>query len=117
MTNLTQNSLTPAQQTILEAAAGRADGSIHPVPDYLKGGAAKKVIKVLKAHGLIDDADRITALGHSTVDPDSTTPTDEAPAGMETEPADEASTDLVQEASGTGSPAPAGIDLMKNNRC
>ncbi|MEO5354522.1 MAG: DUF3489 domain-containing protein [Magnetococcus sp. XQGC-1] len=101
MTNLTQNSLslalTPAQKSILEAAAGRADGSIHPVPDYLKGGAAKKVIKVLKAHGLIDDADRITALGHNTIDPDWTSPTGDTPAGMEEESADEAST--VQEAS------------------
>ena len=61
--------LTPAQQTILEAAAGRADGSIHPLPDRIKGGAAKKVIDALKAKGFIDDTDRITTLGHSTVDP------------------------------------------------
>ncbi|MEO5350312.1 MAG: DUF3489 domain-containing protein [Magnetococcus sp. YQC-3] len=97
MTNPTQNSLTPAQQTVLEAAVGRADGFIHPVPDYLKGGAAKKVIKVLKARGLIDDADRITALGHSTIDPDWTSPTDEALADTEAESADESS--KVQEAS------------------
>ncbi|MEO5333416.1 MAG: DUF3489 domain-containing protein [Magnetococcus sp. YQC-5] len=91
MTNLTLNTLTPAQQTILEAAASRTDGSIHPVPDYLKGGASKKVIKVLKAKGLINDFDRITALGYSTVDPNLIAPesTDETPADLETESADE----------------------------
>lgn len=48
--------LTPAQKTILEAAANRADGSIHPLPEHIKGGAVKKVIDALNAKGLINDA-------------------------------------------------------------
>ena len=64
--------LTTAQQTILETAAGRADGSIHPLPDHIKGGAAKKVIKALRNGGMIDDTDCITTLGRNAVDPDQT---------------------------------------------
>ena len=76
--------LTPAQQTILETATGRADGSIHPLPDRIKGGAAKKVIDALKAKGFIDDTDRITTLGHSTVDPNWKVPS-EGPLDLSTD--------------------------------
>lgn len=62
--------LTPAQQTTLEAAASRADGSIHPLPDHIKGGAARSVTNALRTKGLINNADHITTLGHCTVDPD-----------------------------------------------
>ena len=51
--------LTPAQQTVLEAAIKRADGSIHPLPAHIKGGAAKKVVEALRAKNLIDDAGRL----------------------------------------------------------
>lgn len=62
--------LTPAQQTTLEAAAGRADGYIYPMPDHIKGDAAKKVIESLVAKCLIDKVGRITTLGLDLVDPD-----------------------------------------------
>ena len=68
------SNLTTTQQTILEAAAGRADGSIYPLPGNIKGGAAKKVVEALLAKYLIDDAGRITTLGQNTVDPDWTAP-------------------------------------------
>ena len=53
------NTLTPAQQTVLAAALNRADGSIHPLPEHLKGGAAKKVVEALRTKNLIDDAGRL----------------------------------------------------------
>ena len=68
------SNLTTTQQTIMEAAAGRADGSIHPLPKHITGGVAKNVIKALRNAGLIDDSDCITALGHNAVDPDWTAP-------------------------------------------
>ena len=51
--------LTPTQQTVLEAAINRADGSIHPLPAHIKGGAAKKVIDALRAKGLINEDGRL----------------------------------------------------------
>ncbi|MBF0402309.1 MAG: hypothetical protein HQL90_16285, partial [Magnetococcales bacterium] len=49
------SNLTPAQQTTLESAAKRPNGSVHPLPDNIKGGAAKKVIKALHQQGLIEE--------------------------------------------------------------
>ncbi|MBF0631117.1 MAG: DUF3489 domain-containing protein [Magnetococcales bacterium] len=40
---------------MLEAAASRPDGSIHPLPEKIKGGAAIKVITALEARGMIED--------------------------------------------------------------
>ena len=53
------NTLTPAQQTVLTAAINRADGSIYPLPDNMKGAAAKKVVDALRNKNLIDDAGRL----------------------------------------------------------
>ena len=50
--------LTDTQMVILSAAAEREDGSIHPFPATLKGGAATKVIQALLRRGLIDEAPR-----------------------------------------------------------
>ncbi|MBF0625834.1 MAG: DUF3489 domain-containing protein [Magnetococcales bacterium] len=49
------NDLTTTQKTILEAAFGHLNGSIHPLPEYLKGGAAMKVIESLLKKGLIEE--------------------------------------------------------------
>lgn len=46
--------LSTALETILKTAADREDGAIHPLPKTIKGGAAKKVIKSLKAKGLAE---------------------------------------------------------------
>ena len=43
---------------ILSAAAGREDGSIHPLPKTLKGGAVTKVTGALLRKGLIAEAPR-----------------------------------------------------------
>ena len=48
--------LTDTQTIILSAAAGRADGSIHPLPKTLKGGAVTKVTQALLRKGLIAEA-------------------------------------------------------------
>ena len=48
--------LTDTQTIILSAAAGRDDGSIHPLPKTLKGGAATKVTQALLRKGLIAEA-------------------------------------------------------------
>jgi hypothetical protein len=53
---MTAIKLTTTQKTVLEAAAGRPDGSIQPMPKNLKGGAALKVITALENKGLIVDA-------------------------------------------------------------
>ena len=53
---MTKIKLTPTQETVLNAAAGREDGSIQPMPKNLKGGAALKVITALENKGLIYDA-------------------------------------------------------------
>jgi len=47
--------LTTTQKTILEAAIGHLNGSIHPLPEHIKGGAAKKVIESLLKKGLIEE--------------------------------------------------------------
>ena len=48
--------LTDTQTIILSAAAGRDDGSIHPLPKTLKGGAVTKVTQALLRKGLIAEA-------------------------------------------------------------
>ena len=50
--------LTDTQTIILSAAAGRDDGSIHPLPKTLKGGAVTKVTQALLRKGLISEAPR-----------------------------------------------------------
>ena len=66
------SNLTETQQTTLEAAAKRANGSIHPLPGNVKGGAAKKVIKALHQQGLIEEIEtdvwRITKAGYAAID-------------------------------------------------
>ena len=47
---------TDTQTIILSAAAGRDDGSIHPLPKTLKGGAVTKVTGALLRKGLIAEA-------------------------------------------------------------
>ncbi|MBF0178179.1 MAG: DUF3489 domain-containing protein [Magnetococcales bacterium] len=65
------SNLTETQQTTLEAAAKRPNGSIHPLPDNVKGGAAKKVIKALHQQGLIEEIEtdvwRITKTGYAAI--------------------------------------------------
>ena len=46
--------LTDTQLVVLSAASQRHDGSIHPLPTTLKGGAADKVIASLLGKGLIE---------------------------------------------------------------
>jgi len=48
--------LTDTQLIVLSAAAARDDGSIHPLPDNLKGGAVTKVVHALLKAGLIAEA-------------------------------------------------------------
>ena len=48
--------LTDTQLVILTAAAQRDDGSIHPLPKTLKGGAITKVTQALLRKGLIAEA-------------------------------------------------------------
>ena len=53
---MTKIKLTTTQETVLNAAAQRNDGSIQPMPKNLKGGAALKVINALEKKGMIYDA-------------------------------------------------------------
>ncbi|MBF0309975.1 MAG: DUF3489 domain-containing protein [Magnetococcales bacterium] len=65
------NELTETQKSILEAAIGHTDGSIHPLPEHIRGGAARKVIDSLHRQGLIeaDDPDtwRLSAEGYRAI--------------------------------------------------
>ena len=45
--------LSKPQKKVLKAAATRPDGSVYPLPEGLKGGAALKVIKAMAGKGLI----------------------------------------------------------------
>ena len=92
--------LTQTQQTILEAAAGRADGSIHPLPNNIKGGAAKNVIGALQSRNLIDDTDCITTLGRKAVDPNWAEPEQMSEAAAT---AEEGGTTAVAEETATNS--------------
>ena len=51
-----QTKLTDTQTAILQAAAGRPDGNIEPLPATLRGGARTKVIEGLLARRLVVDA-------------------------------------------------------------
>ena len=53
---MTKIKLTTTQETVLNAAAQRKDGSIQPMPKNLKGGSALKVINALEKKGMIYDA-------------------------------------------------------------
>jgi len=48
--------LTDTQLVVLSAAAARDDGSIHPLPENLRGGAVTKVVHALLKAGLIAEA-------------------------------------------------------------
>ncbi|MBF0590238.1 MAG: DUF3489 domain-containing protein [Magnetococcales bacterium] len=70
--------LTPTQQTILEAAAKRQDGSIHPLPERIKGAAVMKVMGSLKKKELIQDVGdenwRINDAGYQAIGQQPPTP-------------------------------------------
>jgi len=53
----TQAKLTDTQTAVLNAAAGRPDGNIEPLPTNLRGGARTRVIEGLLARGLVVDVD------------------------------------------------------------
>ncbi|MBF0108743.1 MAG: DUF3489 domain-containing protein [Magnetococcales bacterium] len=55
---------------ILMAATTREDGSIHPMPDHIKGGAVNKVLTSLRAKGLITEDDKIPMHTLMVLDPD-----------------------------------------------
>ncbi len=46
--------LTPTQRDLLAAAAARPDRSLHPLPDRLRGGGAKKSLDGLVARGFAE---------------------------------------------------------------
>lgn len=88
--------LSNAQQTVLDAAANRPDGSIYPLPPTLKGGAAKKVVTSLKSKGLIDDEGRLLA---SVEQHDQTPPsTDEVAETNDITETEEANAEISSEA-------------------
>ena len=72
--------LTDTQLIVLTAAAGRDDGSILPLPDSIRGGAATKVVDALIARGLaeriederiaVNDLVRITRAGLVAINAD-----------------------------------------------
>ena len=68
------STLTPTQIEVLTAAADRADGSVHPLPARLPGGAQKKVLASLLSRHLIFEtavgdeiAYHLTAEGYAAV--------------------------------------------------
>lgn len=65
------NELTTTQKIVLQAAADRENGSIHPMPTNLRGGAAANVTVALVAKHLIDENGVITTLGLDAMRPDS----------------------------------------------
>jgi len=65
-----QTKLTNAQTAILQAAAGRPDGNIEPLPATLRGGARAKVIDGLLARGFVVNANGrhlLTDIGYAAV--------------------------------------------------
>lgn len=65
-----QTKLTDTQTAILQAAAGRPDGNIEPLPPNLRGGARTKVIEGLLARGLITESEGshlLTYAGYAAV--------------------------------------------------
>ena len=66
----TQAKLTDTQTAVLNAAAGRPDGNIEPLPANLRGGARAKVIEGLLARGFVAEADGrhlLTDAGYAAV--------------------------------------------------
>ena len=62
--------LTDTQTEVLNAAAGRPDGNMEPLPANLRGGARAKVIECLLARCLAADADGhilLTDAGYAAV--------------------------------------------------
>lgn len=68
--------LSTTQTMVLLAAAKRADGAVMPLPQNLKGGAAKKVLDALLQQGLVKETEHlvITDAGRKAVnyEPDAT---------------------------------------------
>ena len=100
---MTTIKLTTTQQTVLEAATKRQDGSIHPLPKTLKGGAALKVINALDKKGMINNVSmgkhykdwQITDEGYRAIG-------QEPPAQeVETTPAPETKEELIEETTAT----------------
>ena len=76
--------LTDTQRAVLTAAAGRADGAIHPLPDHLKGGAVTKVLHALLAAKLITQAPyTITPTGRAAIADDGKASKPVLPAALE----------------------------------
>jgi len=66
----TQAKLTDTQTAVLNAAAGRPDGNIEPLPANLRGGARTKVIEGLLARGLVAESEGshlLTDAGYAAV--------------------------------------------------
>jgi len=51
--------LTETQRTVLTAATARADRLALPLPEHIRGGAAKKVVTGLLTRGLVEEAPAI----------------------------------------------------------
>ena len=89
--------LTDTQLVVLSAASQRDDGSIHPLPTTLKGGAADKVIASLLRKGLIErieddraavpDLVRITQAGLEAINIEPGEGAEPATQGPDTKPA------------------------------
>jgi Protein of unknown function (DUF3489) len=106
--------LSDAQAVILTAAAQRDDGAVLPLPESLriKGGAVDKVLKSLKAKGLIDHQGaprgddppplRITRAGLEAIGVE---PEDDAPEGAT--PADTGATSAEASVQAAEAPDPA----------
>ena len=88
--------ISPTQKYLLKIAAGRYDGSLFPLPDNLKGKAAKKVITCLKNRELItstgDENWQISEQGYRAIGLD---PRDHEPPTLETK-AEELAEGLVE---------------------
>ena len=75
----TQAKLTDTQTAVLNAAAGRPDGNIEPLPTNLRGGARTAVIDGLLARGLIAESEGshlLTDAGYAAVGKRSRIPKD-----------------------------------------
>ncbi len=98
MTSKTE--LTDTQLVVLTAAAGREDGSIHPLPKSLKGGAADKVVNALIRKGLaerivddrpaVDDFYKITRAGLVAINADPDEGAQAATGARDTQAGDDA---------------------------
>ena len=89
--------LSDTQLVVLSAASQRDDGSIHPLPTTLKGGAANKVIASLQSKGLVErieddraavpDPVRITQAGLEAINAEPDMGTENAEAKPASKPA------------------------------